>query len=84
MASTYKGLAGLARDTADASAAAAVRSPRDSGQRRVKVFQNIRNLPTVPRDSEAKVMVGDAQQHAQTLKDHLDKLKSKALGVRLQ
>ena len=25
-------------------------------------------------------MVGDAQQHAQTLKDHLDKLKSKALG----
>jgi len=46
MASTYKGLAGLARDTADASAAAAV-------------------------------MVGDAQQHAQTLKDHLDKLKSK-------
>ena len=38
MASTYKGLAGLARDTADASAAAAVRSPRDSGERRVKVF----------------------------------------------
>eukprot|EP00435_Cladocopium_sp_Y103_P036041 s1417_g9.t1 len=47
MASTYRGLAGLARDTADASAAAAV-------------------------------MVGDAQQHAQTLKGHLDKLKGKA------
>lgn len=47
MASTYRGLAGLARDTADASAAAAV-------------------------------MVGDAQQHAQTLKGHLDKLKDKA------
>lgn len=47
MASTYKGLAGLARDTADACAAAAV-------------------------------MVGDAQQHAQSLKDQLDKLRSKA------
>ena len=49
MASTYKGLAGLARDTADACAAAAV-------------------------------MMGDAQQHTETLKEHLDKLKMKAGG----
>ncbi|CAE7271857.1 DNAJ1 [Symbiodinium pilosum] len=50
MAKTYEGLSSLARETADATAAAAV-------------------------------MVGDAQQNAQVLKDILDKLQCKAKGT---
>ena len=38
MASTYRGLAGLARDTADASAAAAVWVPSDSEN--CEIWQN--------------------------------------------